>query len=203
MSKSRIKAPAVQPIASREEMEIVVGEIAKYQAKEQKLVAEMNIELERVKRHYTADLTDLTEKIDLRYKRVREWAEENPTLFDKVRSLATVHGKIGFRLGNYAVGKIKGWTWDRVVEKLMEFAVLSKAKKDEGTAGDPASFEEKIVAYLRFTPSINKEALIADRETFAKDELLRIGCVIERDEAFYVEANIETTETRLQEKEAA
>jgi phage host-nuclease inhibitor protein Gam len=203
MSKSRIKAPAVQPIASREEMEIVVGEIAKLQSKEQQFTAEMNIEIERVKRHYTVDLADLTEKIDLRYKRVREWAETNQTHFDKVRSLATTHGKIGFRMGNYAVTKIKGWTWDRVLEKLTEFDLLSKKKKEEGVETDPKSFEEKIVGYLRLTPSINKEALIADRELFPKDELLRIGCQVEREETFYIEADIATTETRLQEKEAA
>lgn len=201
MSQSRIATPTVPPpaITSREEMERAVADIAKWQSKEQKLTAAMNLEIERVKRTYTDDLADLKLKIEDRVDEVQEWAESNRGLFVNPKSITTVHGTIGFRSGKLAVNNIDGWSWERIVEKLVEFATLSKKHRDEGTSPDPASFAERIVAYLRFTPELNKQALIADRATFAENELLQIGCEIGRETTFFVKAKIETPEQQLQE----
>jgi len=204
MSKSRIKKPVAPPITSKEEAEVALGEIAKWQAKEQKLTGEMNVEIERVKRTYTEDIADLTGKIDTRFEAIKDWAEANKTLFKDPRSITTPHGSFGFRTGNFAVMKSDDWTWPKVIKKLVELATASKEKKDAGEEVDPASFSERIITYLKLKPDINKERLIEDRDTFKKEELVeQIGCWVECEETFFVEATLQTTETRLQDKESA
>jgi phage host-nuclease inhibitor protein Gam len=201
--KARIKKEVEPAITTREAAVIALGEIAKWQAKEQKLTGEMNVEIERVKRTYAADLADLNTKISARFTEIKQWAVANKELFVDPKSITTTHGTFGFKIGNYELCNVRGWPWKRVIEKLVDFAQLSAAKKKEGIEADPESFEERIVAYLKFSPEINKAAILADRATFRKEELLWIGCEIDRQETFYVEPKLETTETRLQEKEAA
>lgn len=175
MSKSRINVAA--ETITREEMERLVGEITTLKIREQKLTAEMNRRVTEVRQGYEAELGRIGEEIHGKMLAAREWADANLAEFGKGKSLRMTHGVIGWKIGNPMLETLSGWTWDRVLEKLRALSAWS--------------------AYVRTKYEVNKEALLADRETFTAGGLKDVGLRVVREERFYVEPNMETVETRL------
>lgn len=179
MSKSRIKIMNAAPVATRAEMEELVGEITTLSAKRQNLLTQRSEEENRVRRLFADDLNDIGEKLDAKVARAQEWAVAHPEEFGKARSIPMAHGVVGFRLGNFTLKTIKGWTWDRVLEKLREMP--------------------RWADYIRTKQEVDKEKILADRGQIAGDELKLIGVQVSQGETFFVEPRLETTEARLQE----
>lgn len=173
MSKTRIKTTA-SPIRTRDEMEALVGDIARLKAKEQQYTAEMNQRVTEVRRDYEAGLSGVQDELSGKMALARDWAEAHPEEFGKARSIAMTHGDVGWRIGNPTLKTLSGWTWDRVLEKLRGGGAWLK--------------------YLRVKQEVNKEALLADREVIALSEA---GCRVVQDETFFIEPRIEATETTV------
>ena len=132
MSKTRLKTPTTT-IATREDMEALVGEIASLKTKEQKYTAEMNRRINEIRMDYDAALGGIEEELKGKMAIARDWAEAHPGEFGKAKSIAMTHGDVGWRIGNPALKTIPGWTWDRVLEKLREGGAL--AQVPPGQAG--------------------------------------------------------------------
>jgi phage host-nuclease inhibitor protein Gam len=99
----------------------------------------------------------------------RVWAEANPREFGEGRSIQTVHGALGWRLGGPSLRTLTGWTWDRVKETL----------KAANAAG-----------YLRVKEEVNKQNLLADRDAIGAEKLREIGVRVVQEESFFVEPNL-------------
>jgi phage host-nuclease inhibitor protein Gam len=88
-------------------------------------------------------------------------------LFGKRRSIGTLHGTAGFRLGTPRLKTTKGCNWNKVLTEL----------------------KQKLPDYVRKTEEPAKDMLLADRQKENVAPLLaEIGVQVIQDEMFYIEA---------------
>ena len=171
----RIKLKTAAP-KTREEMEVMVGNITALKIEERQLKAEMDAELKSIKDDYLERLNALNESIAGQMPRALAWAEAHPEDFGKMRSIDMLHGVIGWRLNTPSLKTFSGWTWDLVlkaVQKVPRFAT-----------------------YVRTKEELNKQALLADREAIGADGLRAIGVRVIQEEEFFVEPKLTETDSR-------
>ena len=132
-----------------------------------KRVAQMDVEITRVREKYTAELEQyrLTEVMNMEV--IETYCKENKAiLFNEKRSMETAHGIVGFRLGMPKLKTLPKFTWDKVLEKL-------------GTI---------MPEYIRVKKEVDKEALLAHRgDNLTAQHLQDVGVYVDQDEAFFIE----------------
>ena len=99
----------------------------------------------------------------------RVWSEANPQEFGAVRSIETVHGTLGWRMGGPSLRTLPGWTWDQVKENLKAVSAMG---------------------YIRVKEEVNKQNLLADRETISAEKLRELGVRVVQEESFFVEPKL-------------
>lgn len=169
MSKSRQAKKIITEDLSLEDAESVFAEFALADAKIQKITAEMDSKIIKIRESYDSQLTDLKITKDESFEKLQHYAQANPELFSKKKSLEMTQGVIGFRTTPESVGKLKGFTWDAVTNMLKEF----------------------LPNYIRVKEEPNKEAILKDKEEI-KALFPKVGIKIEQSETFYVEPKKET-----------
>ena len=166
MAKKREKKTVYSGITS-EQMEQAFADYAKADARQQKITAEMDIWMSKIREKWQDELTKLAETKETSFDILQAYATEHrEELFTKRKSLETTHGTLGFRTGTPALKTRKGFTWASVLELLKEF----------------------LPNYVRTKEEADKEKLLDDR----KDEKVaalfpKVGVVVVQDETFYVE----------------
>lgn len=153
-------------IKTREAAEAAMDKLALATHRRDKLEAEMNVELTRVRARYESDLAVLAEAIKIETARLRDWADSDPALLGKSRSIKLLHGTVGYRLGNWALKLKSGFTAARAI-------ALCKQVIGPG--------------YVRVKEELDKEAIIADRAHYTSESLAACGISIEQGERFFVE----------------
>ena len=152
------------PLRTREEMDRLVGEIRALTIRRDELTLLHDGEIAAVDQRYEEPMALLKEQLDAKMLLAEDWAEHNPSEFGVRKSIEFVNGVIGFRTGQPKLVKLAGWTWDRILEAVQRL----------------------LPDYVRVKHEVDRERLIADRETIAP--LLReIGVKVEQDESFFVE----------------
>jgi phage host-nuclease inhibitor protein Gam len=148
MSKNRIKK-SLPTIASREEAEATLGEIALITLQRAKCAAQMDNEITIVRSKYEANLAAYSDSLKEKTDSLCAWAEANPTAFPKDRkSIQFVHGTIGFRTAPPQVVMLsRAWT----VAKVLSAIALLRYRK-----------------FIRIKRELDKEANLA-RASAAKD----------------------------------
>ena len=166
MAKTREKKTVYSGITS-EQMEQAFADYAKADARQQKITAEMDVAMTKIREKWQDELQKLTETKDNAFDVMQAYAMENrDELFSKRKSLETTHGTIGFRTGTPKFKTLKGFTWNAVVEKMKEF----------------------LPGYVRTREEANKEKLLADRESEEVVALFpKVGITVVQDETFFVE----------------
>lgn len=166
MAKTREKKTVYSGITS-EQMEQAFADYAKADARQQKITAEMDVAMTKIREKYQDELTKLGEVKEKSFDILQAYALENrDELFSKRKSLETTHGTIGFRTGTPKLKTLKGFTWASVVNMLKEF----------------------LPGYVRTSEEANKEKLLADREEKEVSALFpKVGIAVVQDETFYVE----------------
>ena len=151
---------------SREEMENAFAEYAKADSQMQKINAEMELQMTRIRERNQSAIDALQQAKDDSFAVLQAFATEHPELFTKRKSLETVHGTIGFRTGTPKLKTGKGFTWASVLELLKTF----------------------LPSYVRTVEEPAKDKLLADRDDEDVAPLLaKCGIVVAQDESFYVE----------------
>lgn len=130
----------------------------------------LNKLIERLKARYALKQQPHKDTIKANMKLARKWAKAHPERFIDKKSIELLHGIMGFRTSPHKCELLDGHTWESVLEKLQ----LSELGNE----------------YIRKTPEVDKEKLIADRENIA-EFICRIGVEITQDEKFFVEAKQE------------
>jgi phage host-nuclease inhibitor protein Gam len=171
MSPRLKKAPPATP-ATREEMETLVGEIASLTITQDGLMVEMDRQIQAVRHEYETTLAQIRLSLDGKLEAARLWAVTNPEAFGQKKSLEMVHGTIGFRTGMPKLKAKRGITWEIVLDLLRKC---------------------RLTDYIRSKEEVDKDRLIADRETLG-DKLAQVGVEVVQDEAFYLDPKRETTE---------
>lgn len=172
LNKTRLKL--TRPIVtSRQEAEMRAAEVTEKITILNSLKSDMDSQINHIRESYSDRVSELENVIAEKTECLRAWAEVNPSEFAKNKSIQLQCATIGFRTGQYQAKPIKGWTWDRVLEKL---------------------HLNKLSRYIRTKEEIDKQTLIADRETL---ELSAIGVRVFQEESFFLEPMITEPTTRV------
>ena len=166
MAKTREKKTVYSGVTS-EQMEQAFAEYAKADARQQKITADMDVAMTKIREKWQDELTRLAETKDNAFDILQAYALENrDELFSKRKSLETTHGTLGFRTGTPTLKTRKGFTWASVLEMLKEF----------------------LPNYVRTKEEPAKDKLLADREDEEVAALFpKGGVVVVQDETFFVE----------------
>jgi phage host-nuclease inhibitor protein Gam len=173
MSKKKIKADAVTHWvpADRDQVNEAIAEMGRLQRERVRIESEMNDEIAKVKARYDADAKPMGARIAELAKGVKLYCEAN-------RAALTKEGRVKFH--EFASGVVK-WRltpWAVNLKNVAEVMSLIKAKG--------------LLQYIRTKEEIDKEALLADRETLG-DSIK--GVTIGQKEEFTIEPN----ESRIEE----
>jgi len=154
---------------SHEEAEQAMAAFAQCNTQLKLIESRMEDEKQQINNKYLGDITRLKDSMEEQVKQLQFYGQQYKEGW-KGKSLALIHGKIGFRTGTPKLVKDRKFTWDAVTE------LLKKA----------------FPAFVRTSYEINKEALIAFREN-KEFEGIKENCYVDvvQDETFYVEANAE------------
>ena len=153
---------------SEEDYKENLAEYAKSEAEIRKINAEIDLAAQKLREKHQDKLENLgkikTESFDV----VMQYAEENPQLFEKKRSVETPFGNIGYRLGTPKLDRRKGFTWSACLELL----------------------KSKFPQFVKVKEDINKEALLADK-TLSDNDLKTVGVEIVQNDTFYIDLKTE------------
>lgn len=175
MSKARIKltAPALR---SRAEMEAMVGKIRELTIERNQKVLAREEAKKSIDDEHGPAIEKLNRELEEKTELCRCWAEANPSEFGERKSLDITHGLLGWRTGQPTLKTLSGWTWDRVLDNLQKDPVLK--------------------FYIREKPEVNRQQILADRETLGPDGLRNLGVKVVQEESFFVEPRLEELENR-------
>jgi len=173
MAKQREKKVLIQGI-SREQADEAFANYAVADARQQRITSQMDMEITRIREKYQDELARLQDAKDKAFEILQVFALENrSSLFDKKKSLETVHGIMGFRTGTPKLKTRKGFTWPSVVNLLKEF----------------------LPNYVRIVEEPAKDKLLADREIpEVAEKFEKVGIYVDQDETFFVEPYKEAIE---------
>lgn len=163
----------------------VMSDIREMTIERMTLFAEFEAATKAIDDAHRPAIDALGEQLQARTEQIKLWALENPGAFGDKRSIETMHGALGWRMGQWQCDKLAGWIW-RVTQKTKEGAkvvVLALKRRFGGR-------------YLRIKEEPDCDALIADRATLTAEQLNACGVRIFQDEAFYVDPKIEDTDNR-------
>lgn len=176
--KNRIKL--TQPVLnSRLQVEDALREIVGATINRNKATLEMDRAVTAIRERYESLINECNQSIEEKSELVKVWAEANPAEFGKLKSLDFVHAVIGFRTGTPTLKTLRGWTWDRVLEKLK---ALCRTE------------------YIRTKEEPNKQALLADRDVAP---LKDFGVQVVQDESFFIEPKLTDQENNIQQQASA
>jgi phage host-nuclease inhibitor protein Gam len=150
-------------VTTREAAEKAMENLALATHRRDQLTAEMNQKLTEIRERYERELTTCTEIIAANEQGIQAWADANPALFEKARSLKLLHGTIGYRRASAAVKMLRGFTKERVV----------------------ALVKQSLPAYIRVKEELDKESLLANRQNIATSIITHCGLRIDQADSFF------------------
>lgn len=150
-----------------DQFETALSQYASAENRESAILSGIDKEINRLHNCHAEECTMLAREKKEALKILQAYCTENKkALFSKKRSIETLYGTLGFRLGTPKLKTLKGFTWDRVLEKI----------------------KEKLPVYLRTTEETAKDLLLADRNKAAVASLLpELGLQVVQEELFFVE----------------
>lgn len=152
------------PIASRAELEGVVGKIAQCVILREAHIVDMEDQIARIRKSYEARFCKADEEIKTMSASVKTWCDSHPEEFQKKKTIEMLHAVIGYRTCPPKLKTLAKWTWEKVKEALIE--------RDMG--------------FIRTKTEVDKEGLLAKSDALGA-ELSNIGLKLVQDEMFFIE----------------
>jgi phage host-nuclease inhibitor protein Gam len=174
MSKNRIKI-AKPVILTRQEMERAMGEVREYIIEKTKLAANRDAKVTAIDDEFNPKIAAIDVKLKATAEALELWSDENPAEFGERKSIELLHGKLGYRIGQWKTETLKGWTWEKALKKAQEL-------------------KGKFTDYIRTKHEINRDQLIIDRSKLTAEDREKIGVRIFQEEAFFIEPNVTEVE---------
>ena len=173
MPTARIKK-ALLTLTTRADVERSVSIIRSLKISERKIKADRDAAVKKIDEGCGPHLDRIAAEIAQHVGSCQAWAEAHPEEFAKRKSIEFAHGLVGFRTGTPKLALLgRAWTWDKCLEKVREL----------------------LPAFIRDTPTIDKEAILGQREEL-EWAIKQCGMKVTQDESFYVEPVITEVETR-------
>jgi len=171
MSKSKTIKPVVVPVASRVEFEETVDEIARLDVKLQECTATLKAKHQEIDDTFGVQAKVLEEKIALLMDRAEPYFVEHQT---ELCAKGQKQGETKLATFGIRTGMLK---------------VVKKVKTSFDKLAEEWSVSDKLKAFTRLVPEINKEKIIAlwknDREGFRST--IPSGITVTQDDSFWVE----------------
>ena len=167
--KKKEEKPIVCMISSREAMEGVVADIVQLKLDVVKETSDMEKEIAAIHKKYQPKVTALCKQIESKEVSVHLFCERNrETLFTDRKSIELLLASVGFEFTPYRVEKtISKDTWETIVTRL-------------------ESVEWGADFIRQGNPAVDKNALLAARETLTPEQLNEAKIRFERDEQFFI-----------------
>lgn len=162
----RISKKVIAAITA-DRFEEALAQYAHAEARETEIAAMLDAEMARIQAYYTDELGTLGNRKKEALEVVQTYCrEQKEILFNKRRSMGTIYGTLGFRMGMPRLKTVRGTNWDTVLQQL----------------------KEKLPAYVRTIEEPAKDMLLADRNKEQVGPLLRdLGLQIVQEETFFIE----------------
>ncbi len=156
---------------TREDVEATLREICLATARRDEAAARMEEELTLVRERFETSIADQAAAVKEGEERLQAWADAHPEAFASQRSVAMLHGTLGYRTGLPTLKTLRGVTWERVIALLKQ---------------------NELAHYVVVKESPDKDGLIGDREMIGDDGLRALGMRIDQAERFFVRPNKES-----------
>ncbi len=180
MKRIKLSGPVLK---SRAEAEGLAREICERINEHRLLNASMDQEITAVRERYEQGIAAAAKAIDEKTTVLQAWADANPSEFAGRKSLEMTHAVIGYRTGQPQAKTMSGWTWDRVLERIKSLPPFA--------------------GFLRQKEEVDKQGLIAARESMLPEDYRTIGVRIVQDETFFVEPKLAEQIDRVVNDQAA
>ena len=154
-----------------DQVEVFIGGLGRMQARRDEILADMDRAIAAIRDEHREELAELDADIAVELKLLESAAIANPDQFVEKKSVELLTGTLGFRTPTPSLKTLAKYTWERVLKTL-------KARK--------------LKAFYVVRESVNKEAILAEREKLGEKGLAALGLRISQDETFYVEPKRET-----------
>jgi phage host-nuclease inhibitor protein Gam len=166
---ARVKkvGPAIE---TREEMEECVRRICLATIRLDELRADLDARLAAIRAGFEERIAATGEELKAQMVQAEEWAEAHRDEFAGKKSIAMVHGTVGFRTGMPRLATLKGWKWDAVLRVL----------------------REQHPEFVRTKAEVDKDLLLARRADLGDGALRDLGVEVKQDESFFVDPNRDT-----------
>jgi phage host-nuclease inhibitor protein Gam len=170
MATKRTKKTVLSGI-TREQADAAFAEFAVADAREQKLTAEMDEQITKIREKYQDRLKECAQKKEASFDVVQAYSLENKdVLFVKKKSVETSHGTFGFRTGTPKLKTLKGFTWKAVTELL----------------------KIHLPGYVRKVEEPAKDLILAAREDVLVSQFFpEVGICVDQEETFFIECKKE------------
>lgn len=191
------KAKKWEPIliSSREGMRSVASDLVRDKLALKELQVQIEQEKAETDRKYKDQVDDLGRSIQMAEGGLQVWASQHSEEFADKRSIDLGFARLGFRKGPPKVEKRGKFTWPQIVTFLL--ALVVREKDAAGNETDTVVFEG--ADYVRYgEPTVNKDAILNDRETIPEEALKLAGIFIDQDEFFYFEPTSEVIDATVQ-----
>lgn len=142
-------------------------------AREAKVVADMELQMTRIREKYAMELTRLRDAQQEMFDTLQAYASEHyAELFVQRKSVEMAHGVLGFRTGTPKLKTMRGITWASVLMMMRE--------------------KEEMRKYIKVSEEIDKAQMLANRDEEGMAEKMRsVGVVVAQDETFFVAPKVE------------
>ncbi len=129
--------------------------------------AKLDAKITKLREQHAEKISAAEERKKENFNVVEAYCMENRTqMFDKKRSVVTAHGTVGFRIGKHKIKTLSGYTLKSALELI----------------------KVKLPKYVRTVEEIDKQKIIAERESSASPDVLEsVGLQVVQDETFFVE----------------
>jgi len=159
-------------IKNADEALVCLSEIRALHLEHAALVTDREREVLEVEQQYAGRIEGTKTELEQHTADLREWADNNPTVFGQLRSVEWTHGRFGWRISPPKLVKKSKQPWDDLT---------------------PAVRDNLGPKYVRVQESVNRERIIADRESIEPAKLRVCGLSVVQEETFFVEPKIEDT----------
>ena len=152
---------------SLSQFEEALSQYAGSEAREAEIFAKLDAEMAKIREKYSDELGYLTDKKTNAQEVLETYCrEQKELLFCKRRSMHTIYGTLGFRLGNPKLKTLRGNTWSMVLDRL----------------------KQQLPEYVRLNEEPAKDLLLADRNKESVAPFLReLGLQVVQDELFFID----------------
>ena len=153
---------------TKQQFEDAMEKYAEAEHREMEINKAIEYEVSELMEKYEDELICLAQGKNKAFETARSYCMNNKAeLFGRRRSIGTVNGTVGFRLGTPRLKTGQDSNWNKVL----------------------ATLKEKLPAYIRISEEPAKDQLLADRhKEDVAPVLMEVGVRVVQDELFYIES---------------